>query len=56
MSFDTIIELEDLTRYYEVGGVTVKALDRVDMRIGRGEYVSIVGPSALTGEGPLCYT
>jgi len=45
MSFDTIIQLEELTRHYEMGGVTVKALDGVDMEIGRGEYVSIVGPS-----------
>jgi putative ABC transport system ATP-binding protein len=45
MSFDTIIELEDLARHYEMGGVTIKALDGVDMQIGRGEYVSIVGPS-----------
>lgn len=45
MSFDTIIELEDLTRHYEMGGVTIKALDGVDLQIGRGEYVSIVGPS-----------
>jgi len=45
MSFDTIIQLEELTRHYEMGGVTVKALDGIDMEIGRGEYVSIVGPS-----------
>jgi len=45
MSFDTIIQLEELARHYEMGGVTVKALDGVDMEIGRGEYVSIVGPS-----------
>jgi len=45
MSFDMIIELEDLARYYEMGGVTISALDGVDLKIGRGEYVSIVGPS-----------
>ncbi len=45
MSFDTIIELEGLARYYETGGVTIKALDGVDLQIGRSEYVSIVGPS-----------
>jgi putative ABC transport system ATP-binding protein len=45
MSFDTIIEMEDLARFYEMGGVTIKALDGVDLQIGRGEYVSIVGPS-----------
>jgi len=45
MSFDMIIELEDLARHYEMGGVTVLALDGVDLKIGRGEYLSIVGPS-----------
>jgi putative ABC transport system ATP-binding protein len=45
MSFDTIIEMEDLARFYEMGGATIKALDGVDLQIGRGEYVSIVGPS-----------
>ncbi|MCW3991609.1 MAG: ABC transporter ATP-binding protein [Candidatus Bathyarchaeota archaeon] len=45
MSFDMIIELEDLVRHYEMGGVTIRALDGVDLQIGRGEYVSIVGPS-----------
>jgi putative ABC transport system ATP-binding protein len=45
MSFDTIIELEELARHYEMGGVTIKALDGVDIEVGRGEYVSIVGPS-----------
>jgi putative ABC transport system ATP-binding protein len=45
LSFDSIIELEDLARYYDMGGDTVKALDGVDLKIGRGEYVSIVGPS-----------
>lgn len=45
MSYDTIIEMEELARHYEMGGVTVKALDGVDLKIGRGEYVSIVGPS-----------
>jgi len=45
MSFDTIIEMEELARHYEMGGVTIKALDGVDLEIGRGEYVSIVGPS-----------
>jgi putative ABC transport system ATP-binding protein len=45
MSFDMVIELKGLKRYYEVGGETVKALDGVDLIIGRGEYVSLVGPS-----------
>ena len=45
MSFDTIIAMEELARHYEMGGVTIKALDGVDLNIDRSEYVSIVGPS-----------
>lgn len=45
MSYDTVIELRNLLRYYTMGDETVKALDGVDLNIGRGEYVSIVGPS-----------
>ena len=45
MSYDTVIELRNLLRYYTMGDETVKALDGVDLDIGRGEYVSIVGPS-----------
>jgi putative ABC transport system ATP-binding protein len=45
MSFDTVIELEDLMRHYEMGGVKIRALDGVDLQINRGEYISIVGPS-----------
>jgi putative ABC transport system ATP-binding protein len=40
-----IIETEDLHKHYEVGGVPIKALDGVDLKLGRGEYISIVGPS-----------
>lgn len=45
MSFDNIIQMENLSRYYETGGVIIKALDGVNLEIGRSEYVSIVGPS-----------
>jgi len=40
-----IVKVEGLSKHYEVGGVTVKALDDVSVEIGRGKYVSIVGPS-----------
>jgi putative ABC transport system ATP-binding protein len=45
MSFDTIIQIEEIAREYEMGGSKIHALDGVDLEIGRGEYVSIVGPS-----------
>jgi putative ABC transport system ATP-binding protein len=45
MSYDNVIELRDLQRYYKMGSETVKALDGIELEIQRGEYVSIVGPS-----------
>jgi putative ABC transport system ATP-binding protein len=45
MSYDTVIELEDLSRHYETGGTLVKALDGVNFYVKRGEYLSLVGPS-----------
>ena len=45
MKSDYIIETIDLARHYEVGGETIKALDGVDLKVRRGEYLSIVGPS-----------
>jgi putative ABC transport system ATP-binding protein len=45
MSYDNVIELENLIRYYEMGGTIVKALDGVDLQVKKGEYLSLVGPS-----------
>jgi putative ABC transport system ATP-binding protein len=45
MSFEYVVETEDLTKYYQMGPITVKALEGVNLRIKRGEYISIMGPS-----------
>jgi len=45
MKSDIIIETVDLARYYELGGEIIKALDGVNLKVRRGEYLSIVGPS-----------
>ncbi|RLG43473.1 MAG: ABC transporter ATP-binding protein [Thermoproteota archaeon] len=45
MRSDIIIETKDLARYYELGGEIIKALDGVNLKVYRGEYLSIVGPS-----------
>src|SRR6202795_1806856 len=42
---DIIIEAHGLKRYYHRGSETVKALDGVDIKIRKGEIVSILGPS-----------
>ncbi len=40
-----VIQLAGITRYYEMGGETVAALDGIDLQIDSGEMVSIMGPS-----------
>lgn len=40
-----VIETIDLKKYYQMGGSTIKALDGIDLRVFRGEYLSIMGPS-----------
>ena len=40
-----LVELEGVSKVYEMGEVEVRALDRVDLRIAPGEYTAIVGPS-----------
>ena len=40
-----MIELRGICRDYAVGTETVHALDHVDLDIGDGEYMSIMGPS-----------
>jgi len=39
------LELEDVTKEYDGGGELVRALVDVELRIDRGEFVSVVGPS-----------
>lgn len=39
------IKTEELRRYYQVGGTTVRALDGVSLDIADGEYVTICGAS-----------
>jgi putative ABC transport system ATP-binding protein len=44
-SADEVIRTEGLTRSFAMGHATVHALRGVDLVIGRGEYVAIMGPS-----------
>jgi putative ABC transport system ATP-binding protein len=42
---ESIIECQNLSKHYHIGGEIIKALDRVNIRIKRGDYTSLVGPS-----------
>ncbi len=39
------IELRDVVREYRIGGQRVRALDRINLHLTGGQFVSIVGPS-----------
>jgi putative ABC transport system ATP-binding protein len=45
LKYDYAVKAEDLARHYYLGGTLIKALDEIELKIDRGEYVSIVGPS-----------
>jgi putative ABC transport system ATP-binding protein len=40
-----LIELDGVTRRYEVGGGVVTALEGVDLTVGAGEFAVVLGPS-----------
>ena len=40
-----LIELDDVSRRYEVGGGIVTALEGVDLTVGAGEFMVVLGPS-----------
>jgi putative ABC transport system ATP-binding protein len=40
-----VIELRGLAKTFQLGDQTVNALENIDLRIAKGEYVSVMGPS-----------
>jgi len=42
---ENIIELKEVTRYYQMGEELVKALDGIDVKIKKGDFIAIMGPS-----------
>ncbi len=42
---NTVIKLEEITRYFSIGSETIKALQGVNLEIFKNEYVALMGPS-----------
>ncbi|HEU4400931.1 MAG TPA: ABC transporter ATP-binding protein [Candidatus Polarisedimenticolia bacterium] len=49
-----MIDLRGLTRHYQVGDQTVRALQEIDLTIPDGDYVAIMGPSG-SGKSTLLH-
>jgi len=41
-----IIEVKDVNKVYKNGKIEVRALNKVNLSVERGEFVSIMGPRA----------
>jgi len=45
MDSDAIIKFEAVSKHYQMGEVTVTALDKMDLEIEAGEFVILLRPS-----------
>ncbi len=50
----SLIQTEGLTKHYEVGGETVRALESLSISIERGDFVAVMGPSG-SGKSTLMH-
>ncbi len=41
----SLIDVKQVTRYFQQGDITVKALKGIDLQVEKGEFTAIVGPS-----------
>lgn len=45
MNDQTVLKIENASRFYVQGDQTIHALDRVDLELKKGEFVTLAGPS-----------
>ena len=41
----TVIELKDVAKHYTIGDNIIKALDGINIKINKGDFIAIMGPS-----------
>lgn len=49
-----VLEAKNVTKQYQMGTVTVKALDHVNFEVHKGEFVAVMGPSG-SGKSTLLH-
>ncbi len=50
----SLVHLEGVSKTYRIGDQEIRALDSIDLRIEKGEFVSIIGPSG-SGKSTLMH-
>ena len=43
---EIVVDVRDVHREFPIGGEIVRALQGITLQVGRGEFVSIMGPPA----------